>query len=160
MPFTTTATPTSEEFVAQASDLECLTNWSRVRHYRITNKLEHLAEAMAIADGSSGTSGLHFPGGDDHPAIPTEAIVKRGGGFDPANNNWKYFSLKVDSRGATIAKRSRDDVVNFQGGNCFRCHSAAHSFDFICETNHGCIQLGLTDQVVEPLQMSNPRCSH
>jgi len=44
------------------------------------------------------------------------------------------------------------------GGNCFGCHAAAHDYDFIGETNHGCAPIPLTDELVEALQENDPRC--
>ena len=158
-----TATPTAtggvEEFVAQASDFECVTQWTKVRHYRVANKLGHLDEAVAVANSAGDMSGLTFPPGTIIQLIPTEAMVKRAGNFDPANHDWEYFSLATSARGTQISKRGRDEVVNFQGGNCFNCHSAARNFDFVCENNHGCVQLGLTDEIINFLQEHDPRCS-
>jgi len=160
LPPTPTPTPTggAEEFVAQASDFECLTNWTKVRQFRIVNKAGHGPEALAVASASYDVSGLEFPVGTIVQLIPTEAMVKRGGGFDPANHDWEYFPLHVSKAGTTIVTRGRDDVVNFAGGNCFSCHSAARRYDFICEHNHGCAPIPLTDDVVNLLQTDDTRC--
>ncbi len=164
LPPTPTPTPTVtgsvEEFVAQASDFECLTNWSKVRQFRVVNKAGHGPEALAVASASYDVSGLEFPVGTIVQLIPTEAMVKRGGGFDPPNHDWEYFSLHVSKGGTTIVTRGRDDVVNFAGDNCFSCHSAARRYDFICEMNHGCAPIPLTDPVVDVLQMDDIRCQH
>jgi len=155
---TATVTGAAEEFVAQASDFECLTHWSKVRQFRIVNKAGHGPEALAVASASYDVSGLEFPVGTIVQLIPTEAMVKRGGGFDPANHDWEYFSLHVSKRGTTIATRGRDDVINFAGGNCFSCHAAARRYDFICESTHGCAPIPITDDVVNLLQMNDIRC--
>src|SRR5579862_880954 len=65
LPPTPTPTPTggAEEFVAQASDFECLTNWTKVRQFRIVNKAGHGPEALAVASASYDVSGLEFPVG-------------------------------------------------------------------------------------------------
>ena len=39
------------EFVAEASDFQCLTSWTRVRHFRIANTVGYLDEALAVANG-------------------------------------------------------------------------------------------------------------
>lgn len=157
---TATVTGAAEEFVAQASDFECLTNWSKVRQFRIVNKAGHGPEALAVASASYDVSGLEFPVGTIIQLIPTEAMVKRGGSFDPANHDWEYFSLHVSKSGTTITRRGRDDVINFAGGNCFSCHSAARRYDFICESTHGCAPIPITDDVVNLLQMNDIRCQH
>jgi len=163
-----TATPTAtatgsgnvEEFVAQASDFECLASLPKVRHFRVVNKLGHGAAALSVASAAYDVSGLEFPVGTILQLIPTEAMVKRGGGFDPANHDWEYFSLKVTRTGTTIAERGRDEVVNFTGSNCFSCHSAAQRYDFVCENNHGCVPIPLSDDVVNLLQTNDVRCNH
>src|SRR5215470_18085319 len=48
---TATPIPTPEEFVAQATDFQCLRDWTHIRHFRITNALGHLDEALAVARG-------------------------------------------------------------------------------------------------------------
>src|SRR5262249_23435720 len=101
------AGPVLEEFIAQASDFQCLTNWNQVRHYRIPKALGHEAETLAIASGSFDVSGLEFPVGTIVQLIPNEAMVKRGGNFDPANHDWEYFTLRTNRLGTRIVKRGR-----------------------------------------------------
>ena len=78
------------------------------------------------------------------PEIPDEAMVKRGGNFDPANHGWEYFTLQTSQNGTKIVARGRDEVEH---GTCFGCHSAARSYDFICESVHGCLALDITDDI-------------
>ena len=153
---TPTPTGTAEEFIAQASDFECLTHWQKNRQYRLTNKLGHLPEALGVASASYDVSHLHFPVGTIVQLIPGEAMVKRGGNFDPANGDWEYFTLQASRKGTKISARGRDQV---NGGACFSCHSAARSYDFICESVHGCVPLMITDELVDLLQASDPRCT-
>ncbi len=159
-PPTATATSGAEEFVAEAGDFECLTHWTKVRQFRVVNKAGHGPEALAVASASYDVSGLEFPVGTIVQLIPTEAMVKRGGGFDPANHDWEYFALHVSPTGTKILSRGRDEVVNFAGDNCFGCHSAARRYDFICEHNHNCVPIPLTDDIVNVLQMDDIRCQH
>ncbi len=144
------------EFIAQESDFECLTAQPRVRNLRIVNKLGRLEEALALAENPQ--VGKQFPVGTILQLFPGEAMVKRGGGFDPANNDWEYFELAVSRTGTLIRKRGRDDVINMFGGQCFGCHEAARDFDFICEETNGCVALPITDPLINSLQQNDPRC--
>ena len=150
------ATPT--DFVAEASDFECLKNWERVRNMRITNRLGYLDDALELARNPE--PGRQFPIGTIVQLFPGEAMVKRGPDFDPDNHNWEYFELNVSSAGTEIHVRGRDDVINMFGGQCFGCHEAARDFDFLCEKNRGCIPLPVTSAVATALQDADPRCAH
>ncbi|MBU6281378.1 hypothetical protein KGQ64_03970 [bacterium] len=152
----TPAAPVAEDFAAQASDFECLKNWERVRNIRLTNKLGHLEEALALARDPK--PGLRYPVGTIIQLFPGEAMVKRGDGFDPANADWEYFELTTSADGTEIRKRGRDDVINMFGGQCFGCHEAARDFDFICEDDHGCVELPVTGAQIAVLQEADPRC--
>ena len=145
------------EFVAQESDFECLTAQPRVRNLRIVNKLGLLEEALDLAENPE--AGRQFPVGTILQLFPGEAMVKRGGGFDPANNDWEYFELAVSAAGTTIRRRGRDDVINMFGGQCFGCHEAARDFDFICEKTNGCVPLPIGDSLIDSLQRNDPRCA-
>ena len=150
------STAPPRDFVAEASDFECLQNWPRVRNIRLTNRLGHLDEALALA--ANPVAGREYPVGTIIQLFPGEAMVKRGPEFDPANNDWEYFELSVSASGTSIRVRGRDDVINMFGGQCFGCHAAARDFDFICEKAHGCIELPVTDELITILQDGDPRC--
>ena len=145
-----------EDFVASASDFECLQHWSRVRNIRLTNKLGHLDEALALAENPE--EGKEYPVGTIIKLFPGEAMVKRGPDFDPDNHSWEYFELNVSAQGTEIRKRGRDEIVNMFGGQCFGCHEAARDFDFICEETHGCVKLPVSGDQIARLQDSDPRC--
>jgi hypothetical protein len=145
------------DFVATESDFECLENWAKVRHMRITNRLGHLEEALALAENPE--PGKQFPVGTIVQLFPGEAMVKRGPDYDPANNNWEYFELRVSRESTTINVRGRDDVINMFGAQCWGCHQAARDFDFLCEEDRGCIDLPIGAREVEALQNADPRCS-
>lgn len=147
----------AEDFEAQASDFECLKNWVKVRNIRLTNKLGHLDEATALAQNPQ--PGKEYPVGTIIQLFPGEAMVKRGGSWDPENHNWEYFELDVTKDGASVRRRGRDDVINRFGGQCFGCHKAAIDFDFICEQDRGCVKLPITGEQIAPLQDADPRCS-
>ncbi len=145
------------EFIAEASDFECLKNLPRVRNMRVANKLGFLDEALALAENPE--AGKQYPVGTILQLFPGEAMVKRGGGFDPENNDWEYFELLFSAAGTEINVRGRDDVINMFGGQCFGCHAAARDFDFICEKGRGCILLPVGDEVFTALQEGDPRCT-
>jgi hypothetical protein len=144
------------DFVAQASDFECLQRWPRVRNIRLTNRSGFLDEALALAERPE--RGKQYPVGTIIQLFPGEAMVKRAPGYDPANQDWEYFELTVTSSGTEIRKRGRDDVINMFGGQCFGCHEAARDFDFICEQEHGCVELPVSGAQIAVLQDSDPRC--
>jgi hypothetical protein len=148
------AAPT--DFVAQASDFECLQNWPRVRNIRLTNRLGHTDEAVAQAEAQQ--AGKQYPVGTIIQLFPGEAMVKRGPDYDPQNHDWEYFELSVSSQGTEIRKRGRDEIINMFGGQCFGCHEAARDFDFICEEDHGCVKLPVSGEQIALLQNSDPRC--
>ncbi len=140
------------EFVAREGDFECLLNWPQVRHFRVTNRLGRLEETLAIAAAGGEQPGLEFPVGTVIQLIPGEAMVKRGGSFDTEHGGWEYLTLSVNRAGTRIASRGGAETP------CYGCHSAARSFDYVCENNHGCVPLSLSQETVDFLQRSDPRC--
>jgi hypothetical protein len=149
--------PPFEEFVASESDFECLTDWARVRRFRIDNKLGRLDEALAVAHGDAP---LPYPPGTIIQLVPNEAMVKRGGNFDLDNANWEYFTIDPRDGTTRITQRGREEVkAEVAPIACFACHNAARSFDFICETDNGCIQLGLSEELIDAIQRADPRCA-
>ena len=140
----------------KASDFECILRWQKVRAFRITNKLGHMQEALAVANSATGGK---YPVGTIIQLIPNEASVKRAVGWSPVTDDWEFFSLSTSSSGTTINKRGTTDVVNAFNGNCFNCHSkAAPQWDLLCETGHGCDPLPLSDSTLQSIQNSDPRC--
>jgi hypothetical protein len=148
--------PPPADFVATAEDFECIQDWERVRNIRVTNKLGFLEEAVALARDPQ--AGVQYPIGTIIQLFPGEAMVKRGPGYDPDNNDWEYFELRVSAEGTSINVRGRDDVINMFGGQCFGCHEAARDFDFICEKGRGCVELPIGDATITALQEGDPRC--
>lgn len=104
-----------EDLDMQPSDFECVLNWDKVRNMRITNKLGYQEEALAVANDPEG--GV-YPVGTVIQLIPTEAMVKRGPGTNPATNDWEFFYLAVSQAGTGIEARGFEDVENGLGGNC------------------------------------------
>ena len=142
----------------QASDFNCILDWTVVRAFRITNKLGFLDATLAVANSPDG--GV-YPVGTVIQLVPIEAMVKRKTGWNTATNDWEFFTLSTPSDGGTfIRSRGGAEVVNdFNGGSCWACHSmAAPEWNDICETNHGCTALPFGASVIEQLQAADPRC--
>ena len=145
-----------EDLVMTPDDFTCILEWDKVRNLRLTNLLGYQAEALAVANSPDG--GV-YPVGTVIQLVPTEAMVKRKAGTSPTTGDWEFFFLGVSQGGTTIEARGHADVVNGFGGNCFDCHAkAAPQWDFICEKDHGCDPLPFTDEQIEQVQNSDPRC--
>jgi len=144
------------DFEAKASDFECLQDWTKVRSFRIANKLGNLDGALAVANSGSGGT---YPVGTIIQLVPTEAMVKRAEGFSPETKDWEFFSLSVSASGTDILTRGKREVVNQFGLQCFSCHDKAEpQYDLVCESTHGCDPLPLPTTFLEGLQDTDPRC--
>ena len=152
---TTSTRATAEDFEAQASDFRNLHTMTKVRDFYVDNRLGHLEEAIAVAESPDGGE---YPVGTIIQLVPTEAMIKRRAGFDPATNDWEFFLLKVSEEGTVIEARGTDGVVNSFGANCASCHAEADArFDFLCEDDHGCAPLQITKEIFTRLQEADPR---
>ena len=146
----------AEQFVAEPAHFECLTDWTRIRRFRIANPLGHLDAALAVARGENPPP---YPIGTIIQLFPGEAMVKRGGGFFPEGNDWEFFALSASANGTEISKRGRGEVQNIGPLSCFACHGAAAAKDFVCESGNGCIELDLSEDLINRLQEGDPRCT-
>ena len=145
-----------EDLNMTEGDFECVLNWDQPDVYRLTNKRGHLAEALLVAQSPTGGE---FPPGTVIQVTPVEAMVKRAPGWNPATNDWEFFSLSVSALGTQILGRGGEEATNGQGQTCFSCHSQADpQWDLICRKTHGCDPLPLTDQFLELTQQNDPRC--
>lgn len=145
-----------EDFAATPEDFVNLADMTPVRGFFIDNRAGHLDEAVAIAEaGGQGT----YPVGTIIQLIPQEAMVKRRPGFDPKSNDWEFFELDISERGTVIHNRGGAEIVNrFGSGSCSGCHSEADAeFDFVCEDDHGCEPLPISDDFIERLQRTDVR---
>lgn len=139
----------------QATDFRNILTMTKVRGFYIDNRLGRLADALRVADSPNGG---RYPVGTIIQLVPTEAMVKRRPGFDPATHDWEFFSLRVSAQGTTILRRGTTGVVNQFGGECFSCHSAAQpQYDMVCEHTHGCAPLPIGDDVIRKVQLADPR---
>ena len=146
----------TEDVTIQASDFVCLTRGTKAQDFFVVNKLGHLQEALAVANSTTGGT---FPPGTIIQLVPNEASVKHAPGWNAASHDWEFFSLSTSASGTTISARGTTDVVNAFGGNCFNCHMKAQpQWDLLCQTNHGCDPLPLTEQQIQQVQAADPRC--
>ncbi|MDC3961515.1 hypothetical protein [Polyangium jinanense] len=144
------------DLVMTEADLDCILGWEKVRSFRVTNKLGNLDATLAAANAPGTTD---YPVGTVIQLVPFEAMVKRAPGFAAESNDWEFFFLEVSEMGTKIVQRGSTDVVNQFGGNCLDCHKKAlPEFDFVCEKEHGCDPLPLTDDEIQMVQNGDPRC--
>jgi hypothetical protein len=135
---------------------ECIRSGTKVRNTYIRNAdSRRLAEAVRLLRDS--IQNVDYPVGTFLQLIPTEAMVKHPRARFPATGGWEFFALDLSATGTTIKSRG-DSVVNFIGVTCFSCHKAGAKFDFVCEKNHGCAPIPVTDQQIAERQDADPRC--
>ncbi len=134
----------------------CIRKMTPVRQFYVDNLLGNMAGTLAAANAPKGAV---YPAGSLVQLVPTEAMVKREAGFNPATGDWEFFELEVSATGTTILKRGFAEVNNRFGKNCFGCHAPARDpWDFICETTHGCEPIPIDHKMTGALQRSDPRC--
>jgi hypothetical protein len=149
-------TTTIADVEVEADDFKPLAEMTPVRGFFVDNVADDLEGTLAVANDADGGT---FPVGSVIQLIPQEAMVKRAPGFDAASNDWEFFTLDVSAAGTTILTRGGSEVVNrFSGTSCSGCHGAAEpQFDFVCEDDHGCAPLPVSDDVIVAIQQSDPR---
>ncbi len=151
----TTTTASSEDLNATPATFVNIHKGTHVRFFFVTNPLGHLAASLKVARSADG--GV-YPVGTIIQLVPQEAMVKRRKGFNPAGNDWEFFSLDVTAHGTTILARGKNNVINRFKGNCASCHMlAAPKWDMICEQNHGCAPLPIGRDVIKVIQDADPR---
>ena len=134
----------------------CIRKMAPVRQFYVDNLLGNMAGTLAAANAPKGAI---YPAGSVVQLVPTEAMVKREAGFNPATGDWEFFELEVSATGTKVLKRGFAEVNNRFGKNCFGCHAPARDpWDFICETGHGCEPIPIDRQMTGALQRSDPRC--
>ena len=138
------------------SSFRCIRQMTPVRHFYVDNLLGNVAGTVAAANAPQGAV---YPEGSVVQLVPTEAMVKREKGFNPATGDWEFFELQVDANGTRIGKRGFAEVNNRFGKNCFACHAPAREpWDFVCESKHGCEPIPIDHKMTGALQRSDPRC--
>jgi hypothetical protein len=153
---TSTTEPEVVDIEVEADDFKPLADMTPVREFFVDNVSGDLDATLEVANDPEGGA---YPVGTVVQLIPTEAMVKRAPGFDPASNDWEFFTLDVTATGTTLVTRGGSEVINrFSGTSCAGCHSAAEpQFDFVCEDNHGCAPLPVGDDVIKSIQDADPR---
>jgi len=137
------------------ADFACIRDMTPVRGFYVDNLNGDLDATVAVASAGQGT----YPPGSVVQLVPTEVMVKREPGYNPATRDWEFFELDVSPEGSAVRARGFAEVVNRFGGNCFACHVKARpEFDMICEQNHGCDPIPLTPIMVRAIQKTDPRC--
>ncbi|MEW5848000.1 MAG: hypothetical protein AB2A00_04270 [Myxococcota bacterium] len=147
--------PCNGDFVATEADFTCSRDWVQVGNLRITNRCGQ--EDVAVDLARNPQEDAQYPLGTMISLNATEAMVKRGKDFDPTNNNWEYFNLRLSPSGATITSRGKAEVKN-DLGSCLECHAGARRFDFNCRDGHGCDPLPVTGEQLKLTQTLDPRC--
>lgn len=138
-------------------DFDCIRDMQQVRGMYLGNLLGNIDEAVAVANSEEG--GV-YPPGTVVQIVPTEAMVKREAGFNPATNDWEFFLLDVSAEGTRIATRGGEEVKNPFGQDCLSCHAQAEpKWDMICESDHGCQPIPVTEDMIVALQKTDKRCA-
>jgi hypothetical protein len=145
----------TKDVVVTAATFRSLQSMTKVRGFYIDNVLGHVQRTLKVANSPTGG---RYPVGTVIQLIPQEAMVKHAKGFNRATKDWEFFSLAVSPTGTQILTRGTDDVVNRFGGSCASCHRAADPrFDMVCENDHGCAPLPVTDDLIKVIQDADPR---
>jgi hypothetical protein len=147
-------------FKARARHFKCLLDGTKPagkNFYVFHRNKRKLARAVAVAEGNVPND--TYPVGTILQLFPFEAMVKRGGHFNPDGHGWEFFKLGVDERNRTmIVARGTSDVKNVFG-SCQGCHMTgqAPQFDLVCE-GHGAFSLPLDPATIQENQNSDIRC--
>jgi hypothetical protein len=153
---TAPAYPAEKSIAIDGSSFRCIRQMTPVRHFYVDNLLGQIDATLAAANAKSGAV---YPVGSVVQLVPTEAMVKREKGFNPATGDWEFFDLDVSAAGTKVLTRGFAEVNNRFGKNCFTCHFPAREpWDFICETGHGCDPIPIDHTMTGALQRSDPRC--
>ena len=138
------------------NSFQCMRKMTPVRHFYVDNLLGNTAGTLAAANAPNGAV---YPAGSVVQLVPTEVMVKRETGFNPATGDWEFFEIDVNDKGSKIGKRGFAEVNNRFGKNCFTCHVPAREpWDFICETGHNCEAIPIDHKMTGALQRADPRC--
>lgn len=154
---TTTDDPATlpTEFEPGVELFQCLTDWPKVRNFRVANALGDVEASLAVANGEVDGP---YPPGTILQLVPFEAMVKRLPGWSPTSADWEFFFLDASGESTIIVDRGVEEVFNSLGGNCFDCHAAAADHDFVCESGFGCVELPFTPELIADFQEADPRC--
>ena len=151
----TTSTARKSDFIT-ANSFGCIRDLEAVDRFFVGNLDGDLEGTLAVARSESGGT---YPVGSVVQLVPTEVMVKRAAGFSQETNDWEFFDLDISPQGTKILTRGHKDVVNRFGNNCLECHAKAEpQWDMICQLDHGCDPIPITDAMIRGLQKTDPRC--
>lgn len=147
------------EFVAEAADFRCLTDWDLVGKVRIFNpKPRKLRKAKRkLAKILERGRRARLPKGTFIQIVPGEAMVKRGGGFNREGGGWEFFALGVSAAGTEILQRGGAEVQGITGP-CQNCHAGAAKLNFVCGEHMLCLPIVFDRDTIFALQNADPRC--
>jgi len=147
--------PAKDVVVTEAS-FRCIREMTPVRGLFVDNLLGNLAATVAVAQSPTGKA---YPPGTLIQVIPTVAMVKHQRGRSPETNDWEFIDLDVTADGTKIFGRGFADMKMRTGVTCISCHQPAKAdWDLICEQNHGCLPIPLTQAMIRDRQNTDPRC--
>ena len=139
-----------------ANSFGCIRDLEPVDRFFVGNLDGDLDATLAVARSETGGT---YPTGSVVQLVPTEVMVKRAPGFSEETNDWEFFDLDISAGGTKILTRGHKDVVNRFGNNCLECHAKAEpQWDMICQLDHGCDPIPITDAMIRALQKTDPRC--
>lgn len=142
------------ELVIDESSFGCLTEWTAVRGFYLTNLLDRLDEAVEVAEAGFVDQ---VPPGTIVQLVPIEAMVKLRPGTSPETNDWEFFLLQNSTEGTEIVQRGGAEVENL-AGSCLGCHVGAIERDMICEDTGLCAAAALPRDLVDAMVGADPRC--
>jgi hypothetical protein len=140
---------------ATAADFDCLQDWAMVGHTRYKSLNDRLPEVLAVAAAPQGKS---FPVGTLVMLQPSEAMLKRAPGSNPATDDWEYLKLAIKKGQVEILERGGPEVKNI-AGSCNDCHTTPGA-DRVCANAPGCKPLpSFVIKAALKAVATDPRCA-
>lgn len=134
----------------------CILKMSQVGHVYVDNLMGNIEQTVAVANNPDGGQ---YPEGSLLQQTPTEAMVKRSEGFNPATNDWEFFTLQPSAGTLTIQQRGGSEVTNADGDSCAGCHAqASPKWDMTCGAHSDCAPLRLTRHQMRMAAIFDERC--
>jgi hypothetical protein len=144
-----------EDIDMTGADFPNINTLTKLGNHYVGNVLGDVDASLAVANSPDGGT---YPVGTILQLVPQEAMVKRSVGWGPSSNDWEFFSLDISADGTKILTRGSSPVLNRFGQDCLSCHAKAEpQWDLVCEKDHGCDPLPLTDALIAALQAADPR---
>lgn len=137
-----------------AQDFGCLTDWTAVRGFYLTNLFGALDQAVAAAEAGFIDP---VPPGTVIQLVPLEAMVKLAPGANPDTADWEFLLLDTGRGETTITARGGAEVTN-GAGSCLGCHVGAADRDMVCEQTGLCNAAELSRVLIDALVTSDRRC--